>query len=89
MIIQYCCSVPELYQDLLLLLLLQKYYLKSKSISPAGNQVLSGFNHEDVDTLLVLLHGSKVDSDVAVVCKDTDVFVLMISAYSKLNINNW
>ena len=37
-----------------------------------------------------LLHGSKVDSDVAVFCKDTDVLILMIWAYSKLNItNNW
>ena len=32
-----------------------------------------------------LLHGSKVDSDVAVFCKDTDVLILMIWAYSKLN----
>ena len=25
-----------------------------------------------------LLHGSKVEADVVVVCKDTDVFILMI-----------
>ena len=37
-----------------------------------------------------LLHGSEVDSDVVVFCKDTDVLILMIWAYSKLNItNNW
>ena len=37
-----------------------------------------------------LLHGYKVDSDVVVFCKDTDVLILMIWAYSKLNItNNW
>ena len=37
-----------------------------------------------------LLYGSKVDSDVFVVCKDTDVLILMIWAYSKLNITkNW
>ena len=37
-----------------------------------------------------VLHGSKVDSDVIVVCKDTDVLNLMIWTYIKLNItNNW
>ena len=56
---------------------------------PAGNHVISGWNHKDAATRLVL-HDSKVDSDVAVVCKDTDVLVLMIWAYSKLNkTNNW
>ena len=35
-----------------------------------------------------LLHGSELDSDV-VICKDADVLILMIWAYSKLNINNW
>ena len=56
---------------------------------PAGNHVISGWNYNDADTRLVL-HDSKVDSDVAVVCKDTDVLVLMIWAYSKLNkTNNW
>ena len=36
------------------------------------------------------MHGSKVDSDVAVVCKETDVLILMIWAYSKLSVtNNW
>ena len=55
----------------------------------AGNQVISGCNHEDAGTRLVLL-SSKVDSDVAVACKDTVVYILMIWAYSKLNkTNNW
>ena len=77
----------EFYQDLLLLLLLQEkmniFFL------PAGNYVISGWNHKDAVTRLVL-HDSKVDSDVAVVCKDTDVLILMIWAYSKLNkTNNW
>ena len=37
-----------------------------------------------------LLHGSKVDSDVFVFCKDTDVLILIVWTYSKLNItNNW
>ena len=59
----YWNSVPEFYQDLLLLLLLQE---------------------------IKLLHGYQVDSDVAAFCKDTDVLMLMIWAYSKLNItNNW
>ena len=50
---------------------------------------MSGCNHEDALTRLVL-HGSKVDFDVVVVCKDTVVDVLMIWAYSKLNItDNW
>ena len=55
--------------------------------SPAGNKVVSVCDHEEADTQLVL-HASKVDSDVAVVCKDTDILILMISAYSKLNITN-
>ena len=58
-------------------------------VSPAENQVISGCNHEDSGTRLVL-HGSKVATDVVVVCKDTVVYTLMIWAYSKLNItNNW
>ena len=58
--------------------------------SPAGNKVINVCNHKEVDTGLVL-HTSKVDSDVVVVvCKDTDVHILMIWAYSKLNLtNNW
>ena len=76
----------ESYQDLLLLLLLQE---KNNFFLPAGNHVISGWNYKDADTRLVL-HDSKVDSDVAVVCKDTDVLILMIWAYSKLNkTNNW
>ena len=47
------------------------------SILPAGNQVISGCNHEDAGTRLVL-HETKVDSDVAVVCSDTVVYILMI-----------
>ena len=35
-----------------------------------------------------LLHSSELDSDV-VICKDTDVLILMIWAYSKLIITNW
>ena len=63
----------------------EKEYL----ISPVGNQVISGCNHEDADTRLVL-HGFKVNLNVVVVCKDTDVLILTIWAYSKLNItNNW
>ena len=34
------------------------------------------------------MHGSKVDPDVAVVCKETDVLILMIWAYSKSNVTN-
>ena len=83
----YWSLVSEFYQNLLLLLLLQEkmniFFL------PAGNHVISGWNHKDAATRLVL-HDSKVDSDVAVVCKDTDVLILMIWAYSKLNkTNNW
>ena len=44
---------------------------------PAGNHVKSGFYHEDEETCLVL-HSSKVDSDVAVVWKYTDVLILLI-----------
>ena len=53
----------------------------------AGNKVISGYNHEDAGTRIVL-DGFKVDSDVAVVCKDTVVYILMIWAYSKLGITN-
>ena len=56
---------------------------------PAGNKVISVCNHEEADTRLVL-HASKVDSDAFIVCKDTDVLILMIWTYSKMNItNNW
>ena len=62
---------------------------KDYFVSPAGNKVVSVFDHEEADSRLVLL-ASKVDSDIVVVCKDTDVLILMIWAYSKLNItNNW
>ena len=54
---------------------------------PAGNQVLRVFNHEEEDNLLVL-HASKVDSDVAIVCKGKDILILMIWSYSKLDITN-
>ena len=58
-------------------------------ISSVGNQVISSCNHEYAGTRLVL-QGSKVDSDVVVVCKDTVVYILMIWAYSKLNkTNTW
>ena len=66
----YWSSVPEFYQDLILLLLLQE-----------KNNILFRLPENK------LLHGSKVDSDVVVVCKDTDV---LIWTYIKLNItNNW
>ena len=69
----YWSSVPEFYQDLLLLLLLQE-----------KNNILSRLPE------IKLLHGSKADSDVVVVCKDTDVLILTIWTYIKLNItNNW
>ena len=48
--------------------------------SPAVNHVVSGCSHKDADTYFVL-HGSKVDSDVAVVFEDADVLILMIRAY--------
>ena len=35
-----------------------------------------------------LLYDSKVDSDVVVVCKDTDALILMNWTYIKLNITN-
>ena len=44
---------------------------KEYFILPAGNQVISVCNHKETDTGLVL-HASKVDSDVVVVCKDAD-----------------
>ena len=55
--------------------------------SPAVNHVISGCNHEDAVTRLVL-HDSKVDTNVVVIFKDTDVLILMIWAYSRLNITN-
>ena len=57
--------------------------------SPAGNQVISCYNHQDAGTGPVL-HGFKVDSDVVVVCRDTVVYILIVLAYSKLKMtNNW
>ena len=58
-------------------------------VSPTGNQFTSVCNHEEAGNRLVL-HAPKVDSDVAIVCKDTDALILMIWAYSKLDItSNW
>ena len=54
---------------------------------PAGYQVICVCNHKEADVCL-LFHSSKVDSDVVVVCKDTDILTLIIWAYSKLNITN-
>ena len=86
----------EILPRLLLLLLLQEkknFPITSREkeylISPAGNHYISNCNCQDAGSRFVL-HGSKVDSDVAVVCKDTDVLILIVSAYSVLNItNNW
>ena len=47
--------------------------------SPAGNQVISCYNHQDAGTGPVL-HGFKVDSGVVVVCRDTVVYILMVLA---------
>ena len=57
---------------------------KNYFVSPAGNEVITVCNHEEADTCPVL-HTSKVDSDVA---EDIDVLILMIWAYSRLNIKN-
>ena len=80
----YWSSVPEFYRSSPVIITSRE---KDYFISPAGNQVTSGCNHEDAETCLVL-HGSKVDSDISVACKDTDVLISMIWAYSKLNITN-
>ena len=66
------------------------YYFKRKWIFyfACRKSSLSGCNHEEAGTCLVL-DGSKVDSDV-VICEDIVVYILMIWAYSKLNITyNW
>ena len=60
--------------------------------STAENHVISGCNHDNADTRLVL-HDSKVDSDIilillVIVCKDTDILILMVLAYSMLIIPN-
>ena len=81
----YWSLIPEFYQDLLPFIITSRE--KEYFISPAENHVISGCNHKNADIRFVL-HGSKVDSDVAVVCKDTDVLIFMIWAYSKLNITN-
>ena len=48
--------------------------------SIAENHVISGCNHDNADTRLVL-HDSKVDSDIVIVCKETDLLILMVLAY--------
>ena len=55
---------------------------KDYYILPAGNKTVSFCNHEEADTRLVL-YASNVDSDVVVVCKDTDNLILTIWACSK------
>ena len=63
------------------------YYFKREReyfVSHTGSQVINGFNHENADTRLVL-QGSKVDSNVVVVCKDPYFNDL---GNSKLNITN-
>ena len=83
----YWSLVLDFYQDLFFLLLFQEK--KKCFISPVGNQVVSVCNHREAHTRLVL-RASYVYSDVFVVCEVTDVFILMIWAYSKLNVrNNW
>ena len=54
----------------------QKEYFTSIS----ENHVISGCNHDNADTRLVL-HDSKVDSDIVIVCKETDVLILMVLTY--------
>ena len=62
---------------------------KDNFILPGGNKAESVCNHEKADTRLVL-YASNFDSDVVVVCKDTDTLILTIWACLKLNItNNW
>ena len=80
----YWSSVLEFYQDLPFIITSRE---KEYFVSTAGNQGISVCNREEADNCLVLL-ASKVDSDVVVVCKDTDVLILMIWAYSKLVITN-
>ena len=53
---------------------------KEDFTSIAENHVISGCNHDNADTRLVL-HDSKVDSDIVIVCKETDVLILMVLAY--------
>ena len=45
---------------------------KEYFISPVGYQVISACNHKVTSTCLIL-HASKVDSDVVIICKNTDV----------------
>ena len=55
---------------------------KDYYILPARNETVSFCNHEEADIRLVL-YASNVDSDVVVVCKDTDNLILTIWACSK------
>ena len=45
---------------------------KEYFISPVGYQVISACNHK-VTSTCPILHASKVDSDVVIICKNTDV----------------
>lgn len=42
-------------------------------------------NHEEADTRLVL-HALLCENDVVIVCKDTDVMILLVWAYIKYNV---
>ena len=49
-------------------------------------EMLFRCNHEDADTRLVL-HASRVDTNVVAVSKDTDVLLPMVHAYAKIKPN--
>ena len=67
----YWSSVPKFYQDTPFIITSRE---NEYSFLSAGNQVINDCNHNNAGPRLVL-YGSKVDSDVAVVvCEDTVVY---------------
>ena len=59
---------------------------KTIRVSSRGTAFLGHCNHEEAGTRLIL-HALQSQSDVVVVCKDTDVVILMVWAYHKFNID--
>eukprot|EP00794_Sanderia_malayensis_P016276 gene16276-biopygen13830 len=57
----------------------------TRVIDRNSSKVLHECNHEEADTRLVL-HASLADTDTVVVSKDTDVLILLVWAFSKLDI---
>ena len=62
---------------------------KTLHLENGEETIIKSCSHEEADTRLVL-HAIEQESDVVVVCKDTDVLMLLVWAYSSYKVtHNW